>query len=186
MHRTAIASLKSISPYSTSRQHETPKKNGENPNDYESRTWREKVHATADGRIFIPPMAFKIGLDTAAQRYSKQIPGKGKSTYTKHFGAGVLVTDGLLLDARKDEVEGEWFWVHADGQRGSGKRVKRCFPVVRDWRGELAFHVLDDVITKDVFEETLSTAGSFVGIGRFRPENKGFYGRYAVEKIRWE
>ena len=113
------------------------------------------------------------------------IKGRGKATYTKHFKAGVLVTDGLTLPVNKDDVDGEVFFVPSDGKAGGGSRVKKKFPVIREWSGEVTFYILDDTITEDVFEAHLKEAGNFIGIGRFRPENGGFYGRYAIDKITW-
>lgn len=183
--KLAIATLKSISPYSQSQFVDVPKLEKEGADDYEMRTWRERCHATKDGNVFIPPMAFKKSLETAARFLSMSIKGKGKSTYTKHFKAGVLVTDGLVLSEKKDTIEGEVFFVDAQGKAG-GSRVKRKFPVIRDWDGVVTFYVLDETITKDVFEAHLKEAGNFIGIGRFRPENGGFYGRFSVEKFQWK
>lgn len=183
--KTAIVRLKSTTPYSQSRHYTTPKLEKESAGDYEARTWRDRVHATQDGRIYIPPMSFKNCLSEAAKFLGKQIPGKGKATYTKHFEAGVLVVDPLVLSVKKDEVEGEWLFVPSDGIRGSGKRVDRCFPVIREWEGDVTFHVLDETITEPVFREHVEHAGSLIGIGRFRPRNNGFYGRFAVQSISW-
>lgn len=184
--RTAIATLKSISPYSQSRAHFTPELEKESKDDYERRTWRERLHVTADGRVYIPPMSFKNCLSEIAKYLGMQIKGKGKSTYTKHFEAGVLVVEPLVIDIKKEEVAGDWLYVPADGVRGSGKRVMKCFPVIHSWRGEVTFMVLDETITPDVFEKHLREAGSFIGIGRFRPRNNGFYGRFEVQKIEWK
>lgn len=181
----AIARLKSISPYSQSRHHGTDKTKNENPNDYEKRTWRERLHANDDGNVFIPPMAFKNCLSEAAKFLGRQIPGKGKSTYTKHFEAGVLVMDSLVLSIKKDAVPGEWLFVPSDGRRGGGSRVEKCFPVIHEWTGDVKFYVLDPTITEEVFTEHLTEAGSFIGIGRFRPRNNGFYGRFSVESVKW-
>lgn len=82
--KIAIAQLKSIAPYSQSRYHDTAKLDKERPDDYEMRTWRERLSTTADGHVFIPPMAFKKSLETAARFLGMQIKGRGKSTYTKH------------------------------------------------------------------------------------------------------
>lgn len=140
---------------------------------------------TEDGRIFIPPMSLKNCVAEAAKFLGKQIPGKGKSTYTKHFEAGTLVTDPIILPLKKEDVEGEWLFVPSDGIRGSGKRVDKCFPVIRSWSGEATFYIIDETITKDVFIDHLKDAGSLIGIGRFRPRNNGFYGRFTVENLEW-
>ena len=183
--KTATAHLVSMSPYSQSRHYNDPALEKENKRDYEARTWRSRLHTDKDGYVFIPPMAFKNAIAEAAKFLSLQIPGKGKATYTKHFEAGVLVTDALKLPTKKDDVPGEWLFVPADGKRGGGKRVEKCFPVIQEWAGAVEFHILDETITRDVFAEVLSQAGLFIGIGRFRPRNNGFYGRFKVEKVDW-
>ncbi len=183
--RTATCQLHSISPYSQSRMHQAEKPEKETHDANEKRTWREKAHTTQDGRIFIPPTAFTLGLAEAAKFNPRQIPGRGKSTYTKHFRSGVMVTDGPILDVLVSEVEGEWINANSDGVRGSGKRVQRCYPTIPKWDGEVVFYVLDDTITEDVFESTLREFGSFIGVGRFRPGNGGYYGRFEVKSVQW-
>jgi hypothetical protein len=183
--KTVVAALKSVSPYSQSKHHDTPKLDRELPKDYEKRVWRERLHVNEDGRVFIPPMAFKNALSEAARFMGVQIAGKGKATYTKHFEAGVLVMDGLVLPLKKDDVPGEWLFLNSDGIRGSGKRVDKCYPVIKEWAGNVTFYVLDEIITKDVFTDHLKAAGNFIGIGRFRPRNNGFYGRFTVETVKW-
>lgn len=184
--KTAIARLTSSSPYSQSRHHTTEKLNKELPKDYEKRTWRERQHVNKDGHVFIPPMAFKNCIAECAKFLARQIPGKGKSTYTKHFEAGVLVIDPLVLPIKKEDVAGEWLFLPSDGKRGSGKRVDKCYPVIPEWSGEVSFLILDETITEDVFTEHLTEAGRFIGIGRFRPRNNGYYGRFNVDSVNWK
>jgi len=189
--KTATVKISSVSPMSQSRPHNTPKKDKEAPDDYERRTWRERCHANPDGSLFTPPMAFKLALAGVAKFLGTQIKGRGKSTYTKHYEAGVLVMDAPILmngggPIMKDDVEEEWLFMNADGVRGSGKRVWKCYPKIPEWHTEVVFYILDDTITEDVFEFHLNEAGKFQGIGRFRPINGGFYGRFKVDEIRWE
>jgi hypothetical protein len=181
----ARASLKSVSPYSQSKHYMTDKLEKESHRDYEARTWRDRTHCDKDGNIFIPPMAFKNCLSASAKYLSLSIPGKGKSKYTKHFEAGVLVMDPLVLPIKKDAVEGEWLFVPSDGRRGGTTRVEKCFPLIHQWSGDVTFYVLDETITKDIFEYVLQQAGKFIGLGRFRPVNNGFYGRFEVNSIDW-
>lgn len=184
--KIATAHLSSVSPYSQSRAHEAEKLDRETPDAYEKRTWREKCHVNKDGLIFIPPMGFKQSLDQAAKMLGRQIPGKGKSTYTKFFLSGVMCIEPPVLPVKKDDVAGERIHANADGIRGSGKRVWRIFPVVHEWKLKVAYHVFADEITNDVFSEHLQQSGSFVGIGRFRPGQGGYFGRFKVEKIDWQ
>lgn len=185
--KTATCTLTSVSPYSQSRSyaHEVERLPKETHDAFEERTWRHKSHSLADGRIFIPPMSFKMAIDTAARMLGRRIPGKGQSTYSKFFKSGVLCMDPALLPDRLDSVAGDRIFANADGVRGSGKRVWRIFPRIDQWAADVVFHVLADEITEAVFEEHLIQAGAFVGIGRFRPENGGFYGRFEVKRITW-
>ncbi len=183
--KQAIVTLRSTSPYSQSKHYTTPKLDKEKPADYEKRTWRDRMHTDESGEVFIPPMTFKNCVSEAAKYLGIQIPGKGKSNYTKHFEAGLLVTDALRLGIKAADVDGEWLFVPSDGKRGGGTRVDKCFPLIKQWSGNVAFYVLDETITEDVFLNHLTQAGQFIGIGRFRPRNNGFYGRFAVDSVKW-
>lgn len=178
--RQVIANLKSVSPYSQSRFHNELKLEKENHDDYEKRTWIKRLHINESGKVFIPPMSFKNCLSECARYLSMQIPGKGKSTYTKHFEAGVMVTDPLVLDLTEEQAKGEWLHVPSDGRRGGTKRVLKCFPYIPSWTGDVIFYIFDDTITETVFRYHLEQSGKFIGIGRFRPRNNGFYGRFQV------
>lgn len=185
--KKAIVTLSSLSPYSQSRFHDTPKLPKELAKDHEERTWKNRLHVDKEtGNIVIPPMCFKNCLSEAAKFLSIQIPGKGKATYTKHFEAGVLVVDMVDLKIKPSDVSGEWFFVPADGKRGSGKRVMKCFPCIPKWTTSVEFLILDETITEDIFYKHLEEAGKFIGIGRFRPRNNGFYGRFKIDNIKWE
>jgi len=178
--KKAIATVVSASPYSQSKFYRTEKLEKERPDAYEERTWRDRLHVNKDGYVFIPPMAFKNCLSEAAKFLSIQIPGKGKSTYTKHFEAGVLITEPLVLPIKKEDVPGEWFHVPSDGRRGGSTRVLKCFPVIQEWQGDVEIFILDQTITESVLKHHFQEAGKFIGIGRFRPRNNGFYGRFDV------
>lgn len=183
--KTIITSLESVSPYSQGRYHATPMLEREIHKDWEERTWRERCHTNDEGYVMIPPMVFKNCLSEAAKFMGIQIPGKGKSTYTKHFEAGILVIESLVLPIKKTDVAGQWNFVPADGRRGGSKRVEKCFPVIPSWKGDVTFYVLDEIITKDVFRQHVEAAGQFIGIGVFRPRNNGFFGRFKIGNILW-
>jgi hypothetical protein len=184
--KIARCELEGTSSYSQGRYYEVASLPKERPDEKEQRTWRNKMHTDANGNVIIPPMAFKNALTAVAKYLSVQIPGKGKATFTKHFQAGVAVYDPLILPDKAADVEGRWLFVPSDGVRGSGKRVKKCFPEIPKWKGEVVYYVLDDTITKDVFRQHLEESGRFIGIGFFRPQNNGYWGRFKVNSIVWE
>lgn len=193
--KTATVKLESAAAYSQSRlftKLEVPALEKESAADYDMRNWRHHQHYDQKtGHVFIPPMALKNSLMEAAQYLGEKVPGKRNATWTKHFMAGVLVTDPVEVfsggkPVKFDETQCETFPCHADGKRGSGTRVMRTFPVIREWTGTAKFYILDESITEDVFTHHLEEAGKFIGVGRFRPRNGGFYGRFFVKDVKWE
>lgn len=186
---TVLATLEAASPLCQSRNYEmeVPRdKEKETSADYEKRSWKNRAHVDADGEVFIPGMAFKNCVAEAAKYLKMQIPGEGKATYTKHFEAGILVPSNVKIGVKGSDIKGLWLFLPADGKRGSGKRVWKCIPEFQTWKATVEFVILDEKITKPVFERVLEEAGRFIGIGAFRPRNNGINGRFKVVSLKWE
>lgn len=184
--KTYVAKLRSTTPYSQSKHFsalDVPPLEKEGKDSYEKRTWRHRMHVDSSGHVFIPAQSLKNCLSEAAKFLGIQIPGKGKSTYTKHFEAGLMILGDIKLPVRVEDVPGDSLYVPADGVRGSGKRVTKIFGRIDSWEGEVEIHVLDETITKDVLERHLIEAGRFIGIGRWRPRNNGAFGRFELESL---
>ena len=172
--------LKSASPIQFSRHHQTPKLEKENDEDFEKRTWLNKAHINEDGRVIIPASFFKNSLSEIAKYLSVKIPGKGKSTYTKHFEAGVMVLDPLLTNRMKTDLTPREVFGSSQGVRGAGKRVLKIFPTLESWEGSINYIILDETITEDILLEHVIECGKFQGLGTWRPRNGGTYGRFDV------
>lgn len=176
--------LRGCSAYGQSKALTTPKERQETHDDHESRVWRERLHVGKDGCVAIPPMSIKFALTAAAKSLGLKIPGKGKSTYTKIFESGVLITDWISLGVKPDDVPAERLFLNSDGVRGSGKRVFRNMPRIEEgWEAEVTIYVLNSLIDEKILREHLEYAGMFVGIGFFRPERGGYWGRFTVEEL---
>lgn len=195
MTYTAKVDLIGVSPYTQSFQHNTPKLPKELADAYEERTWRNKVHRNSEGLVVMPAMGFKNAIAEAAKYLSIQIPGKGKSTYTKHFESGILVQEDPIIYLRDgndykpihvDNVPRMAMNVPSDGVSGSGKRVQKFFPVfAMGWKATVNYLVMDDLISHEVFLDHLVQAGQLIGIGSFRVRNKGTFGRFRVSGMEW-
>jgi hypothetical protein len=182
--RHFTTALEGISPLSFSRHHDTAKTTAkETAAQWEERTWREKLHYNTKGEIFIPPMAFKNGIAEAARFLNLKIPGQKNATYTKHFERGVICDAPAMLGVHKDDVKSETLFLPSDGKRGGGSRVNKTFPVLAQWNATTIFQILDDLIDEDLFRRVLNEFGLFIGVGRFRPQNNGYYGRFIVKNI---
>jgi hypothetical protein len=128
------------------------------------------------------------------------IKSVGKATYTKNFEAGLLCVQPVLLHwagqplTANDAVREELF-LPSDGVRGSGKRVMKSYPLIPRWEADIEILVVDDTVLQTiapqygqpegttVLEFVLPQAGSIIGLGRFRPRNNGYYGRFSVESF---
>lgn len=184
--KTAKVNLESFAPYSQSQKHETPKKEKELEDAYAKRTFRQFLHVNSDGFVFIPAMAFNKCIQTAIKFMREKIPGKGTSEYGKHFMGGMTCQqEGLVLPLKPEQVEYERLYLNADGVPGGNKRVWRYYPVIPAWKGMVEFFIFDETITNDIFAKTLTEGGYYIGIGRFRAEKGGLYGRFKILNIEW-
>ncbi len=184
--KKATVKLTSTTPLAMGRYHSAPMLERELHKDYEIRTWREKLHYDENGEVYISSMAVKNCLSEGAKFMSRQIPGKGKSTYTKHFEAGILVPSPVKLGIKKDDVAPLWLFVPGSGVRGDSKRVEKAFPVIPKWSGTVEVYVTDEIITRDVFQEHFEASGKFIGIGSLRIRNNGIFGGFTAEVVSWE
>ncbi len=185
--KKAIVSVEMLAPYCQSRRHETPKKNKELHADYEKRTWKERLNYDKDTKeIYVPAMAFSNCVKEVAKYLSRQIPGKGKATYTKHFEAGIQVPDHVMTGKYVDDAQPYDMYVPSDGKRGGGTRVQKFYPVLYPPLSlQVEYLILDDVITPEIFAEFMQQAGQLIGIGSFRVRNNGVFGRFRVSSIDW-
>lgn len=185
--KTARYKLIGATPLSQGRPHTTPKLERESFDAYDKRTWRERLNVTELGYVFIPQMAIKDALTQISRYLGEKIPGKGNATYTKHFEAGVIVLERIVLSIKKDKVEYEDLFVPADGEHGSGKRVWKRFPIIPSgWEANAEIIILDEIIDEKLLTRYFDAAGKFIGVGRFRPQRGGFYGRFGVDLISFE
>lgn len=188
--QTAQVMIEGISAYSQSKHVDkevVPYIGKETHDDYEKRTWKNRVHVDEQGGVFMPPMSLKKALEGASP-YLGKIPGQGQATYTKRVKSGLLITDPIALfvsgrAATFDDWQPEWLFLDSDGKSNSGKRVKRCMPKLSSWSASAVIYVIDEVLTESVLKRLIDDAGKFVGVGRFRPANGGFYGRFKLKKM---
>jgi len=135
-------------------------------------------------------MGLKQCIDLAAQKLGDKVPGRRGATYKSFFTSGVICNGNMPIANGKplkpDDAKMVMINANSDGVRGSGKRVKRRFPVFDKWHGVAEFTVVDDIITAEVFEHTLRSGGMIVGLGRGRPANAGSNGRFRVTKFEWQ
>lgn len=63
----------------------------------------------------------------------------------------------------------------------SGRRIMRYRPIFREWSAQFSMYYEPSAINPEDIITAASTAGLLVGIGDFRPERGGMFGRFTVE-----
>jgi hypothetical protein len=51
------------------------------------------------------------------------------------------------------------------------------------WQIKFKLEIDNDTITRETIEDLLNYAGSYVGVGSFRPANNGMFGRFEVTRL---
>lgn len=185
MYRVTVT-IEGISPLSQSHQHYTPFLDGESHDAYEQRTWRFKCNCDEAGNVFVPAMAMKQAMDTAAKRLAIPDPDNKRANLTKYVVSDVICEANLPIGIHRDKMPMVTINANSDGVRGSGKRVRRNLPQTPTWGGKTSFIVTEEKITHPIFEKILATAGQSVGVGQFRPEKGGLNGRFVVKNVKYE
>lgn len=66
----------------------------------------------------------------------------------------------------------------------SGRRIMRYRPIFREWAAQFAIYYEPSAINPEDIELAATNAGLLIGIGDFRPERGGMFGRFSVEIVR--
>lgn len=167
--RAVTIKIEGLTPYSSSRYLTEKKAKNETHDDFERRIWREKAHCDDDGNVFVPGVGFKLAVDEAAKLVKEKIPGKAPQTYGTIFPSACSAVTDMHLGIKKGSLKAISIPCHANGNRTSGSRVIRYFPLIPEWGGDVEFRIFNDAIPEEVFERYFAEAGLLAGIGRGRP-----------------
>jgi len=135
-----------------------------------------RVYRAADGCFGHPCVAFTKAMLRA-------VTGKkfGKVVATSAIKGAVFVTEPLAVI---EDAKGKPMKSYAVDRRPCvvGKaRVLRCRPVWNGWTMRVPLEIDTAILTPKQVEESLSLAGRIVGVGDYRPEKGGGFGRFSVK-----
>lgn len=97
---------------------------------------------------------------------------KGKKTFKDVFKAGIFIEPALI------PLENPWI-IDTQGAIVNRSRIMRSRPMFEEWSVTFRIRVIDTNITKDLLQDVLEEAGTYVGIGDYRPR----FGRFSVEML---
>jgi hypothetical protein len=149
-----------------------------------SREQAEKVaYRAPNGQLYVPSTAFSTLLRTAGRRH-KQPSSRQSMAYI--VPAAVIVTDEITLlhdelgeSIREFEVDARPVVIPA-----TKGRITRYRPKVEHWQATFNLEINTQVLSATTIHQLLEEGGRQVGIGDFRPERGGPYGRFTV--VNWQ
>lgn len=147
------------------------KNNKKNQDDIESYLYLDEA-----GKL-VQPSTHIIGcLKKAGAKF--QINGQGKLTYKNLIGSGaVIITPDMILH------EMQSWTVDRRPVVIMRARIVRSRPMLQKWALSFLIEFDEDEISKGTLKEILDFAGRRVGIGDFRAEKGGPFGRFIVTKF---
>ncbi len=138
----------------------------------------EKLYKDEGGRLVIPgPNLFRCVID--AGTFFKA--GKSKVTTQKNS----LIPACVSLDAVVVPIQHTEPWtVDTRPVRipATGGRILCYRPCFHDWKLEFEVELDTDLIGVKLFREIVDAAGRRIGLGDFRPDRKGPFGKFSVVK----
>lgn len=135
----------------------------------------KKLYVNKKMQIIQPSVHIERALIEAGKKI--RIKGQGKATYSKLFGSMISVFPDEIIHENQD-VDVFKSLVVIPSTKG---RIMRSRPILREW--SLTFDVEYDVeIDPNSILEALRIAGRYVGIGDWRPEKKGKYGKFELDE----
>jgi hypothetical protein len=148
----------------------------------------QKVHRDAQGNPGIPAAMLFACLVNAGQFVrldGKRQVSSAKATTLPGF-MSLEDTFTRLYDSSKDaDVPAPWEVDLAQGRNpNGGEAVCICRPRFDLWRFTAHITIDTDQIGENVIRQLWDIAGKRIGIGDFRPQRRGIYGQFVVE--RWE
>jgi hypothetical protein len=63
----------------------------------------------------------------------------------------------------------------------TGGRIQRHRPIFHEWGLTFSVTLDTDEMSRNLFREIVDAAGNKIGLGDFRPETKGPFGRFKVK-----
>lgn len=180
---TGVTPLLQHNPQGMQRQQETDARGNKfiltGPEEAEVNAYRAE-----DGSIYHPSSAFRSALLAAAKGHVLQVPGQRRAPGAAGVLSGILLTveeKTPLLDPNTGERITTF---RVDTQRVVIQRsaVLRSRPRYEPWGALLAFEIEDGIIPFDVVDDFMSRAGRMIGVGDFRPERKGPFGKFTAAR----
>lgn len=131
-----------------------------------------------DGCCFIPSDHFRLSLINAGTYMKSKVGARSKSMKTIVVACFIVTPEEILLPD----------WDKIDKRSAVNKNIKGRVMVVRpkwsEWEVSFILECHEPTVTIEIIRQLFEYAGSFCGIGSYRPTNSGLFGRFEVKDIK--
>ena len=136
-----------------------------------------------DGALYFPTLAFRQALIDAGT--GRRIGKRGASSV---LTGSVFLPDGVgmetpLVDPDTSEPLRDYV---VDVQRAVIRTTKagvvRARPRLDRWAADIAFEYDDSFFPGELLTEVFALAGTTIGVGNYRPQKRGIFGRFQVKE----
>lgn len=137
-----------------------------------------KLYASPKGKLYQPATHIYGSLIEAGKQ--KKVVGKGKSTYSKIVGYAVEINP---FEIEHKNQNWEIFSILAVNPNTKGRNLLHR-PILKEWELDFEITFDEEQIAPSIMKELLEIAGKVAGIGDWRPQKKGPYGKFQV--VSWK
>lgn len=134
-------------------------------------------YRNSEGRCYIPCDHFRLSLINAGTYMKSKVGARSKSMKTIVAACFIITPEEIILPD----------WDKIDKRSAVNKNVKARVMVVRpkwsQWEASVVLECHEPTITIETIRQLFEYAGSFCGIGSYRPTNSGLFGRFEIKNI---
>lgn len=138
----------------------------------------DKLYTDEKKKVVLPSVYLKNSLVEAGKQF--KIVGKGKSTYSKLLASTIDISP-FYIDFKSDKYE--VFRISAVNPMTKGRMMTER-PMFKKWSASFSVVINDEAIDSSIVNEVLEHAGKYVGIGDWRPEKKGMFGKFMISSFK--
>jgi hypothetical protein len=137
-----------------------------------------KAYSDADGKLYQPAVMIHRAMIRAASSY--KMPGGGRKAITPLIAGAIAFEPEAIPHLNQNWVV-DSRTVVVPATKG---RINRHRPRLDKWELRFEMKLMDDRLQPGMVQRILEDAGRLVGIGDYRPEKTGPYGRFRVAEFK--
>jgi hypothetical protein len=143
---------------------------------------KQGLYVNAEGNYFIRADAFRSAVIGKGGSASGRRIGKRSAISCVSAGFFLLKEEAILVHP-KTKKRLDKYEIDARRVVVQGNGVTRCRPKFPEWSCEIVAEIDTDFVSLPQLTELLKIAGKVSGVGDYRPQRKGSFGRFTVEMI---